>query len=158
MFGDTQHWLKNLKEKNWLVVSKIRIWRILIRALKSLKNLHFDWSFPAMFDLKKYRGVIFHDTRKWFKIWRKTNLWFGKYEEFCKFSPEHFNALKLRLWWDFFVQSWKCMSWKFTGELCVMIMKNDAKIEEKLTFQLKIGMTNLMNFDPRTQKSQKFAL
>ena len=37
-------------------------------------------------------------------------------------------------------------------------MKNDAKIEEKLTFQLKIGMTNLMNFDPRTQKSQKFAL
>ena len=32
----------------------------------------------VMFDLKKYRGVIFHDTREWCKIWRKTDLWFGK--------------------------------------------------------------------------------
>ena len=37
--------MQNLK-KNWFVVSKLtRIWWILIRALKSLKNLHFDWSF-----------------------------------------------------------------------------------------------------------------
>ena len=28
----------------------------------------------VMFDLKKYRGVIFHDTREWCKIWRKTNF------------------------------------------------------------------------------------
>ena len=27
-----------------------------------------------MFDLKKYRGVIFHDTEEWCKIWRKTDL------------------------------------------------------------------------------------
>ena len=27
-----------------------------------------------MFDLKKYRGVIFHDTEGWCKIWRKTDL------------------------------------------------------------------------------------
>ena len=31
----------------------------------------------VMFDLKKYRGVIFHDTREWCKIWRKTDK-FGK--------------------------------------------------------------------------------
>ena len=39
------HWrlMQNLK-KNWFVVSKLtRIWWIFIRALKSLKNLHFDW-------------------------------------------------------------------------------------------------------------------
>ena len=24
----------------------------------------------VMFYLKKYRGVIFHDTREWYKIWR----------------------------------------------------------------------------------------
>ena len=36
--------MQNLK-KNWFVVSKMtRIWWILIRALKSLQNLHFDWS------------------------------------------------------------------------------------------------------------------
>ena len=50
------------------------------------------------------------------------------------------------------------MSLKFTGELCVMRMKNDAKIEEELTSQFKIGMSNLTNFDSSTQKSQKFAL
>ena len=50
------------------------------------------------------------------------------------------------------------MSLKFTGELCVMTMKNDAKFEEELTCQFKIDMKNLMNFDPSTGKSEKFAL
>ena len=27
------------------------------------------------FDLKKYRGVIFHDTKESCKVWRKTGLW-----------------------------------------------------------------------------------
>ena len=39
------------------------------------------------------------------------------------------------------------MSLKFTGKLCVMPMKNDAKIEKELTCQLKIDMRNLANFD-----------
>ena len=50
------------------------------------------------------------------------------------------------------------MSLKFTGELCVMTMKNDAKFEEKLTCQFKIDMRNLRNFDSSTQKLKKFAL
>ena len=48
------------------------------------------------------------------------------------------------------------MSLKFTGELCVMRMKNVAKIEEKLTSQFKTGMSNLT--DSSTPKSQKYAL
>ena len=39
-----------------------------------------------------------------------------------------------------------------------MTRKNDEKSEEELTCQFKIDMRNLMNFDPSTQKSQKFAL
>ena len=50
------------------------------------------------------------------------------------------------------------MSLKFTGKLCVMTMKNDAKAEEELTCQFKIDMRNLTNVDPRTEKSQTFAL
>ena len=50
------------------------------------------------------------------------------------------------------------MSLKFTGELCVMTMKNGAKFEEDLTCQFKIDMRNLMNFDLSTRKSQKFEL
>ena len=50
------------------------------------------------------------------------------------------------------------MSLKFTGELCVLTMKNDAKFEDELTCQFKIDMRNLTNFDASTQKSQKFGL
>ena len=39
-----------------------------------------------------------------------------------------------------------------------MRMKNAAKFEEELTFQFKIDMRNITNFDPSTQKSQKFEL
>ena len=62
------------------------------------------------------------------------------------------------LLWDSFLQHWKFMSLTFTGELGVMTMKNDAKIEQKLTCELKIKMRNLTSFDSSTQKSQKFAL
>ena len=50
------------------------------------------------------------------------------------------------------------MSLKFTGELCVMTMKNDARFEEELTCQFKIDMRNLINFDLSTQKTQKITL
>ena len=46
------------------------------------------------------------------------------------------------------------MGLKFIGELCVMKMKNDAKIEEELTCQFKVNMRKLTNFDSSTQKSQ----
>ena len=47
---------------------------------------------------------------------------------------------------------------KIYRELCVITMKNDTKIEEELTYQLKLDMKNLTIFDQNTQKSQKFAL
>ena len=46
-----------------------------------------------------------HDTEEWWKIWRKSDLWFGKWhEEFGKLSPEHLKVSKLGLWWDPFAQ------------------------------------------------------
>ena len=83
-----------------------------------------------IFDVKKYRGVIFHYTEEWCKIWRKNDLWFGKWhKEYDKCSPEHWKVSKLGLWWDPFVQSRKCMNLKVTEELCLVTMKNDAKFE-----------------------------
>ena len=39
----------------------------------------------------------------------------------------------------------------------MLAMKDDANFEEELTCRLKIDMRNLGNFDPSTQKFQKFA-
>ena len=50
------------------------------------------------------------------------------------------------------------MSLKFTGELFVMTMKNDAKFKKELSCQFKIDTRNLTNFEPSTLKSQNFAL
>ena len=50
------------------------------------------------------------------------------------------------------------MSLKFTWGYCVMTMKSDGRFEEELTFQFKIDMRNLTNFDQSTRKSQKSAL
>ena len=50
------------------------------------------------------------------------------------------------------------MNLKFTGEFCVETMKNGAKIEEELTCQFKIDISNLANVDLSTGKSQKFEL
>ena len=64
----------------------------------------------------------------------------------------------MRLSWDAFIQTKKCMSLKFTEELCVMTMKDDAKFYEELTYYFKTDTRNLTNFDPSTKGSQKFAL
>ena len=47
------------------------------------------------------------------------------------------------------------MSLKLTGELFVMAIKNDAKFEEELTYQFKIDMRNLANFNQNTFESLK---
>ena len=56
---------------------------------------------------------------------------------------------KLGLLWETFIPSRKCMSLKFTEELCVMTMKKNAKFEEELTCS-KLTMRNVTNFDPTT--------
>ena len=47
------------------------------------------------------------------------------------------------------------MNSKFTGELCVMTMKNDTKIEEELNCRFKIDM-NFTKFDPSARKVNFF--
>ena len=50
------------------------------------------------------------------------------------------------------------MTLKFTEELCVMAMKNNAKFKEKLTCDFKTDRRNLINFDSSTRKSKKITL
>ena len=85
------------------------------------------------FELKKYRGAIFHDTRVWCKIWRKTDL---RNLAICQQSK------------------WNSQNWHFHW----ILLYKSKKFEIELTCHFKIDMRNLTNFYPSTQKSQKFAL
>ena len=127
-----------------------------LKASKILNLMCSFWAKYILFELEKYRGVIFHETEEGYKISRGIDLSFQNWhKEFDKFWPEHLKVSKLELWWDPFVQSRKGMTLKFTEELCVMTMNNNAKFEGKLTFHFKTDMRNLTNFDSSTRKSKK---
>ena len=82
------NWHKEF-DKFWLENSKVS---------KVYTLMHCFWPNYIMFELKKYIIVIFHDTRVWFILPRKIDLWFGKWhEEFGKFSPEHTKVSELGL-------------------------------------------------------------
>ena len=91
------------------------------------------------------------------KFEKKEELWFEKwFEKFGKFSSEHLKMSKLRFWWDPFVQSRKCMSLKFTEELSLVAMKNDAKFEEELTCHLTWGIWQILTQTLENLKSLLF--
>ena len=98
-----------------------------------------------MFEQKKYRGVIFHGTEEKCKIWKKNWLvvWKTTWGIWQIFATA-LESLKIGT-----------LSLKFTEELRVMTMKNDAKFEEELTCRFNIDIRNLTNFDPTSWKSQK---
>ena len=137
--NDTEEWWKiwrgiDLSFQNWHKEFD-EFWLENSKVSKIYTLMGCFWPKYIMFELKKYRGAIFHDTKVWCKIWRKTDLWFGKWhDEFGKFSPEHMEFSNFGLSLNPFMRSRKCMSLKLTGELW-----------------------NLTNFDPSTQKSQKLA-
>ena len=94
--------------------------------------------------LKKYRGVMFHDTEEWWcKIWRKTDLWFGKWhEKFGKMLLEQLKVSKLKIYRR------------------VMYHDNEEwhKIWRGIDLSFQNWHHNLTNFDSSTCMSQKFAL
>ena len=68
------------------------IWRILTRALESLKNVLFNGILlKKVYNIwaKNCRGVMFHNTEEWCKIWREIDLSFqNSYEKLDEFRPE----------------------------------------------------------------------
>ena len=88
-FGGTdllfQNWHEEFDEF-WLRHSKV--WKIFI-LMGSFRAKYI------LFELKNYRGVIFHGTEEWCKIWRGTDLLFQNWhEEFGKFWPKHWKVKK----------------------------------------------------------------
>ena len=71
------------------------------------------WTKYIMFELQKYRGVKFHYTEEWCKTEEKL---------ICGFKNDVKNSVNLYQSTrkpQNFIQSRKCMSLKFTEELCV---------------------------------------
>ena len=102
-------------------------------STQDFQNFYFDWFLLCKVYFvwpKKSRGVIFHDTEEWWQSLKK--LVCGLENDKRNMSNIHqstWKISKLGLWWDPFIESRKCMSLKFTDELCVMTMKNGADLK-----------------------------
>ena len=98
--------------------------------------------------------VLLHFDKSDRKFEKKLTCGLENDTNMTDFHQSTWNSRNLGYWWDPLIGRRKCMSLKFTGELCVMTMKN----EEELTCRFKTDMRNLKSFDQSTQMSQKFSL
>ena len=105
MCQDNEEWCKiwreiDLSVQNWYEFDEF--WPKHSQISKICILMGCFWP-KYMFELKKYREVMFGSTEYWCKIWRKTDACFQKWhEEFSKFSPE---------------QTWNSKNWDFDGIL-----------------------------------------
>ena len=134
------------------------IWWIIMEAVASLKMCTLMYYFSRkyiMFEPKKYRGVMFHNTEEWCNIWGGTDLCFEKWhEEFGEFWREtrksqnlHFNGLLLtklyNVWakklqrshvsWHSRVMQYLKKNWlvvlKMTQGVCLIFMRPVASLK-----------------------------
>ena len=78
MCHDNEEWCKNwrgidLSVQNWHEEFD-EFWPEHSKISKICTLMGFFWTKYIMFDLKKYRGVMFGSTEYWCNIWRKTDL------------------------------------------------------------------------------------
>ena len=112
------------------------------------------------FELKKYRGVIFHDTEQWCKTWINPDLEVSKMAWGIGWTfIRALKSLKIINWWSLFVQSiyiymYICFSKKISEELCIMALKGDSEFKGKLICGLKKDIRNLLNFHVSSWKSK----
>ena len=65
-----QEWYEELGE---LSLENPGVWKLYIDGLFCPKHI--------LFELENVRGIMCHDTEKWWKVWRKTGSWFQKWHE-----------------------------------------------------------------------------
>ena len=96
-------------------------------------------NFPkyVRFELKKYRGVIFHDTEQWCKNWIRALKSLKNCTLIGSFCPKNI-----------------IFQLKISEELCVITLKVDANFKGKLTCGLKNNTRNLVNFHASSRKSE----
>ena len=110
------------------------------KVSKCFTLISFFWAKYILFRLKKYRGVIFHETEEGYKIWRGIDLLLQNWhKKFDKFWPEHPKVSKFFTLMGFFWAKYILFKLKkSTEELSFMKLKRDTQFEEESTCHFKI--------------------
>ena len=113
------------------------------------------WAKYIFFELKKCRGIIFHEAEEGYKIWRGINSSFENWhKEFDKFWSECSKVSKIfTLMGSLRAKCILLELKKYRG-----VQKRDTKLGAELICRFKTRVRNLIIFDLSTWKSQKFPL
>ena len=105
-----------------------------------MQRNYLSWHWSVIQNLKK----------NWLVVWKMT--W-----GICQISPGHLKVSKLGLWWEPFIQSRKCMSLKFTEEICVLCLDNRkrCKIWREIDLQFQNWYEEFDDFWPEHSKVSK---
>ena len=124
-----QNWHKEF-DKIWTEHSKVSKILILMGSF---------WAKYIFFELKRNRGIIFHETEQGCKICREIDSLFQKWhKEFDKIWPEHSKVSKILIlvgpfWAKYILFEPK----KSTQELSFMTLESDARFEAKTDLLLR---------------------
>ena len=153
--------MKKLK-RNWLAVSKLtwRIWQVLTRALESLKNFYFNelllekvctvWAKHVQRSCLSWHERVMQNLKKsWLVVWKMTR-------EIWHIFTRGLKSLSIGTLMGSFYSKYKIYELKIYEEVLCHNNEEWCKILRGIDF--KTDMRNLTNFDPRTRKSQTFAL
>ena len=152
MSHDNEEWYKFEEELTCRFKIDMRNVTNYDQGTRMTKKFELDlwsiWSFwpnYIMFELKKYRVVVFHCTEEWCKICRRTDLLFQKWQEFGEIWPRHSKISKI---------------FTLIGSFFAKYIMFDLKqyrwviFKEKQTCGLENGMSNLANFYQSTWNFQ----
>ena len=121
----------------------------------------FCWKY-IKFQLKKYRGVMSHETEEWCTIWGKTDLLFQKWQEFGEFWPKHSKVSKICTFIVSFCAKYITFDQKGTEELSYITLKNEkeewCKIWRKTDLWFAKWHENFGKFSPEHLKVSKLGL
>ena len=117
------------------------------------------WAKYILFELKKYRGIIFHETEEGYKIWGGIDFSFQNWhKEFDKIWPEHSKVSKIFILKSSFWAKYIFFELKKYRGIIFHEIEEDTKSGKELTCCFKIGVRNLTHFNLSTQKLQRFSL
>ena len=100
MCHDNEEWCEiwrgiDLSFQNWHEEFN-EFWPEHLKVSKMFILICSFWANYILFELKKYRGIIFHESEEGYKIWRGINMSFKNWhKEFVKFWPERSKVSKI---------------------------------------------------------------
>ena len=142
-----QNWHKEF-DKIWVEHSK---------ASKIFILMGSSWAKYILLELKKFRGIIFHETEVGYTIWRGINLSFQNWhKEFDKTWVDHSKVSKILILMGSFWAKYILFELKKYRGIIFHETEDGYKVSRGIKLSFQNWHKELTKFEPSARKSQKF--